>query len=74
MEPEARRAGLGRELIARCVQFARETGYRHVVLWTQQSLCAARQLYIQAGFANTSEQPHHSFGHDLVGETWELVL
>jgi DNA-binding MarR family transcriptional regulator/N-acetylglutamate synthase-like GNAT family acetyltransferase len=73
-EPEARGAGLGRELIARCVQFAREAGYRRVVLWTQQSLSAARHLYLQAGFVRTSEQPHHSFGHDLVGETWQLTL
>ncbi len=20
------------------------------------------------------EEPHHSFGHDLTGETWKLVL
>ena len=74
VEPEARGAGLGRELIARCVQFARAAGYRRIVLWTQQSLSAARRLYIQAGFAKTAERPHHSFGHDLVGETWELAL
>jgi DNA-binding MarR family transcriptional regulator/N-acetylglutamate synthase-like GNAT family acetyltransferase len=74
VEPEARGAGLGRELIARCVQFARDAGYRRVVLWTQQSLSAARHLYLQAGFAKISERPHHSFGHDLVGETWELAL
>jgi DNA-binding MarR family transcriptional regulator/GNAT superfamily N-acetyltransferase len=74
VEPEARGAGLGRELIARGVQFARDAGYRRIVLWTQRSLSAARHLYIQAGFANTAAQPHHSFGHDLVGETWELKL
>jgi DNA-binding MarR family transcriptional regulator/N-acetylglutamate synthase-like GNAT family acetyltransferase len=74
VEPQARGAGLGRELIARCVQFARASGYRRVKLWTQHSLSAARHLYIQAGFVKTSEQPHHSFGHDLVGETWELAI
>ena len=74
VEPEARGAGLGRELTARCLQFARECGYRRVKLWTQQSLLAGRHVYIQAGFVKTSEQAHHSFGHDLVGETWELAL
>jgi DNA-binding MarR family transcriptional regulator/GNAT superfamily N-acetyltransferase len=74
VEPEARGAGLGRALIARCVRFARAAGYRRIVLWTQQNLSAARRLYIQAGFAKTAEQPHHSFGHDLVGETWELAI
>jgi DNA-binding MarR family transcriptional regulator/GNAT superfamily N-acetyltransferase len=74
VEPEARGAGLGRELIARSIEFARAAGYRRVKLWTQHSLSAARHLYIQAGFVKTSEQAHRSFGHDLVGETWELAL
>jgi DNA-binding MarR family transcriptional regulator/N-acetylglutamate synthase-like GNAT family acetyltransferase len=74
VEPDARGAGLGRELIARCVAFARAAGYRRVVLWTQQGLRAARHLYLQAGFAKTAQRPHHSFGHDLIGETWELRL
>jgi DNA-binding MarR family transcriptional regulator/N-acetylglutamate synthase-like GNAT family acetyltransferase len=74
VEPEARGAGLGAELVTRCVRFARAAGYRRIVLWTQQSLSAARRLYIQAGFAKSAQQPHHSFGHDLVGETWELLL
>jgi GNAT superfamily N-acetyltransferase len=74
VEPQARGAGLGRELIARCIGFARVAGYRRVKLWTQHSLSAARHLYIQAGFVKTSARPHHSFGHDLVGETWELSL
>jgi DNA-binding MarR family transcriptional regulator/GNAT superfamily N-acetyltransferase len=74
VEPAARGAGLGRELIARCVQFAREAGYQRIRLWTQHNLSAARHLYIQAGFAKTSERSHHSFGHALVGETWELAL
>jgi DNA-binding MarR family transcriptional regulator/GNAT superfamily N-acetyltransferase len=74
VEPEARGAGLGRELIERCLQFARQGGYRRVKLWTQHNLSAARHLYIQAGFVKSSRRPHHSFGHDLVGETWELAL
>jgi GNAT superfamily N-acetyltransferase len=56
VEPEARGAGLGREPIARCVQFVREAGYRRVRFWTQQSLSVARHLRIQAGFAKTSER------------------
>jgi DNA-binding MarR family transcriptional regulator/GNAT superfamily N-acetyltransferase len=74
VEPEARGLGVGRTLVNECVKFAREAGYRQIVLWTQENLSAARHLYAQAGFQVTAREPHHSFGHDLVAETWELEL
>jgi len=74
VEPEARGLGVGRTLVNECVKFAREAGYRKLVLWTQENLGAARHLYAQAGFQVIAREPHHSFGHDLVAETWELEL
>jgi DNA-binding MarR family transcriptional regulator/GNAT superfamily N-acetyltransferase len=74
VEPDARGLGLGRTLVNECVNFARATGYQKIVLWTQESLSAARHLYQEAGFQRTAREPHHSFGHDLVAETWELEL
>jgi DNA-binding MarR family transcriptional regulator/N-acetylglutamate synthase-like GNAT family acetyltransferase len=74
VEPEARGLGIGKRLVEECVRFARDCRYRKIVLWTNSILTAARHLYENAGFTLTHEEAHHSFGQDLVGETWELRL
>jgi len=72
--PEARGAGLGRKLLEACMGFARERGYRRMVLWTHKSHNAACALYAKAGFQITSEQNVHEFGVDLVSQNWEIAL
>ena len=74
VEPDARGLGIGKRLVDECIRFAREAGYRKVRLWTQSNLLAARHIYARTGFRLIASEPHHSFGADLVSETWELRL
>jgi DNA-binding MarR family transcriptional regulator/N-acetylglutamate synthase-like GNAT family acetyltransferase len=74
VEASARGLGIGKRLVEECVRFARRVGYKKITLWTQSILQAARHIYKQTGFRCVGKKRHHSFGHDLVGETWELKL
>lgn len=74
VHPDARGLGLGARLVEACTDFARAAGYRQVTLWTNDVLTAARHIYQAAGFRLVAEEHHHSFGHDLTGQTWTLDL
>jgi DNA-binding MarR family transcriptional regulator/GNAT superfamily N-acetyltransferase len=74
IEPSARGLGLGERLVDECQRFARRAGYRKIMLWTNAILLAARGIYTKQGYVLVKSEQHHSFGHDLVGEIWELTL
>jgi len=74
VEPKVRGLGIGGRLVEECIRFARQAGYCKITLWTNDVLHAARHIYAKAGFRVVQSGAHHSFGHDLVEETWEMEL
>jgi DNA-binding MarR family transcriptional regulator/GNAT superfamily N-acetyltransferase len=74
VDPAGRGQRLGQRMVAECIAFARQCGYRKITLWTQSILVAARKIYQHAGFTLVGSEPHRSFGQSLIGETWEREL
>ncbi|MEM9787369.1 MAG: GNAT family N-acetyltransferase [Pseudomonadota bacterium] len=72
--PQARGTGAAQALLDQCLGFARDAGYRDMTLWTHESHAAAGRIYKRNGFTRTEAKPVHSFGVDLVEETWEITL
>jgi GNAT superfamily N-acetyltransferase len=74
VHPDGRGHHLGGRLVDQCMAFARRAGYSRMKLWTNHPLVAARAIYESRGFTLVEEEPHHSFGMDLVGQIYELDL
>jgi DNA-binding MarR family transcriptional regulator/GNAT superfamily N-acetyltransferase len=74
VEPWARGLGIGARLVDEVLRFARQAGYSRITLWTNDVLADARRIYQRAGFTLDSEDKHHSFGQDLIGQNWSRGL
>ncbi len=71
---KARGSGLAQALLDQCLSFARRAGYAGLTLWTHESHAAAGAIYKRNGLTRTDAKPVHSFGVDLVEETWEIAF
>ncbi len=72
--PEARGKGAGKRMLQRCMGFARAAGYHDMELWTHESHRAACALYRAAGWRLVASKPVHSFGVNLVEQSWRIDL
>ncbi|MDX1781540.1 MAG: GNAT family N-acetyltransferase [Thalassovita sp.] len=72
--PQARGKGIGQRLLTACMDYAREKGYKRMVLWTHESHRAACVLYARNGWKLTGSEPVRNFGVDLVEQSWEIAL
>ncbi|GAA0358616.1 helix-turn-helix domain-containing GNAT family N-acetyltransferase [Microbispora corallina] len=74
VEPSARGMGIGRHLVDECLNFARQAGYRRIILWTRDPLTAARRIYLGAGFELVEEQPGEESGIPLTNQIYARDL
>lgn len=74
LTPGARGKGLGKRMLRTCMDYARDRGYREMQLWTHESHRAACALYAAFGWDLVESKPVHSFGCDLVEQSWKIAL
>jgi GNAT superfamily N-acetyltransferase len=71
VDREARGHGVGSKMVEHCIAFAREHGYKRMMLWTNSTLESARRIYDAAGFTQTKEQPDPAFpAGTMAQEMW----
>ena len=74
LSDSARGKGLGKELLGRCMGFAKARGYQEMRLWTHEEQRAAGALYAKAGWTLCSAESVVSFGVPLVEQHWRVWL
>lgn len=71
---DARGTDVAQALLDQCLNFVRAAGYAGLTLWTHESHVAAGRIYARNGLTRMRAEPVHSFGVDLVEETWQIAF
>lgn len=74
LDPRMRGQGVGRALLRRAVDFARDRGDEEIYLWTVDSLPTARHLYDAAGFVLTEQVTAQTWGKPMIEQRLTLRL
>lgn len=74
VEPTARGLGIGARLVAECIKFARQKGYKRLTLWTHSVQESAGKIYVAQGFEMINETEMDVFGQTLKRQNWEIKL
>lgn len=74
VEPSARGMGIGGRLVEECLRFARQAGYRTIMLWTRDILVSARRIYQEAGFELVEEREGQESGRPVTDQIWARNL
>ncbi|MBP2702447.1 MarR family transcriptional regulator [Microbispora sp. RL4-1S] len=74
VDPRARGMGLGRRLVEECVRFARQAGYRRIMLWTRDVLAGARKIYLDVGFTLAEQYAGEESGAPVTEQIYVMEL
>lgn len=74
VEPSARGMGIGARLVEECVRFARQAGYRRMMLFTTEAQRDAARIYRKAGFEVVERAERDTFGPALDEQIWSMDL
>ncbi len=70
VDPSCRGAGLGKQLLARALDFVDQRQFAETHLWTLKGLDAARALYERAGFVLIREYEGDQWGVRITEQRW----
>lgn len=74
VDPKGRGLGIGSQLVQNCISFAKEVGYKKIILWTHPELHSARKIYEANGFSLIKEESDNVLGKEQIFQYWSKDL